>query len=68
MLHRPLPSDAVVKRVDWRGVFHPIHGWQWAVALILKVAVNNVDSNREPVLRAASILAGELEADIYESD
>jgi len=26
VLHRPLPSDAVVKRVDWRGFYHPIHG------------------------------------------
>jgi hypothetical protein len=47
LLHRQLPSDGIVKRVDWRGICHPIHGWQWTIAIIVQTAAIQV---REPHL------------------
>jgi hypothetical protein len=37
VLHRPLPVDAIVKNVAWVGRRHQIHGWQWAIAITVKL-------------------------------
>ena len=39
VLHRPLPADASVKRVNWLGKRHPVKGWEWAIAMIVEEPV-----------------------------
>jgi hypothetical protein len=46
VLHRQLPLDAIVKVVAWQGILHPIRGWQWTIAIILKETSKRV--TREP--------------------
>lgn len=55
VLHRPLPSNALIKGVTWLGELHAIKGWQWAVAISLET--KRVLNNR-PYLPAAAIDLG----------
>jgi hypothetical protein len=48
VLHRQLPLDASVKNVAWVGRLHPIHGWQWAIAIVLKIASPPVGQRQLP--------------------
>jgi hypothetical protein len=36
VLHRQIPSDAVVKKTMWLGNKHPTHGWQWSIAITVE--------------------------------
>jgi hypothetical protein len=36
VLHRPLPTDALIKGVTWLGELHAVKGWQWAIAVSLE--------------------------------
>jgi hypothetical protein len=48
VLHRQLPLDASVKNVAWVGRLHPIHGWQWAIAIMLRMASTSVERRPLP--------------------
>lgn len=36
VLHRRIPTDAVVKKIMWLGNKHPTHGWQWSIAITVE--------------------------------
>lgn len=36
ILHRPIPSDAIVKIVSWVGRLHPTHGWNWSLNITVE--------------------------------
>jgi Putative transposase DNA-binding domain len=36
VLHRPFPTNALVKGVTWLGELHSVKGWQWAIAVSLE--------------------------------
>jgi hypothetical protein len=36
ILHRPIPSNAFVKRTAWIGRRHPIKGWRWFITITVE--------------------------------
>jgi hypothetical protein len=36
VLHRQIPSDAMVKKIMWLGNKHPTRGWQWSIAITVE--------------------------------
>jgi hypothetical protein len=48
VLHRQLPFDASIRNVAWVGKLHPIHGWQWTIAIALKIVPSPVEHGHLP--------------------
>jgi hypothetical protein len=47
VLHRQLPIDSTIKNVAWVGRLHPIHGWQWAIAIMVRTG--SLSAERRPL-------------------